>query len=214
MDDSLYNPAIEKYGTDSYSWQYNTFGVQLDSRGSVMWNFEIKGLYKASYKFSFRPLYYVPVELWLAYVRPDALVFGDQGEQRYKLGTNYGALIEEVFDAWFGTTYTFELFKFNSEFTHDWSQAHVSLIDFYYQFPQKNFFATSKDYKFEADTMVYYEDPYWTFDILDFMSVTTPNIKSHALLQKYYGDNRVLQGQSLLGKTDQTYIPYSNFLNN
>jgi hypothetical protein len=66
-----------------------------------------------------------------------------------------------------------------------------------------DFFAKPDDYFFDPDTLVYYEDPYWNFDILDFIGVTTPNIKSHALLQEYYGDNRVLQGESLLGKSQE-----------
>jgi hypothetical protein len=76
----LYNPVIEKYGTESWSWQYYTFGLQFESIASTLLDLEIPGFYKAQFKINARPFYFVPFELWTAFVRPDALVLGDQGE--------------------------------------------------------------------------------------------------------------------------------------
>ena len=79
LDDTLWNPDVEKYGTETWTWEYNTIGIQFDSRATAVFNAEIAGIYKFQAKILMRPIYLVPFELWLAHVRPDNLIFGDEG---------------------------------------------------------------------------------------------------------------------------------------
>jgi hypothetical protein len=41
-------------------------------------------------------------------------------------------------DAWLGTTYTLELLKLTWDFKHHYSSAHVSLLEFFMDWPKLN----------------------------------------------------------------------------
>jgi hypothetical protein len=60
---------------------------------------------------SLHPFDIVPYEQWLAFVRPDALIFGDYSQWAFTQDPDYLQLLREGFDVWMGGTYSVEFLK-------------------------------------------------------------------------------------------------------
>jgi hypothetical protein len=75
-------------------------------------------------------------------------------------------------DAWLGTTYTLELLKLTWDFKHHYSSAHVSLLEFFMDWPKLNpsKLIPGDKFTFKESEAVYYEDDYWRFDLVQVLS--------------------------------------------
>jgi hypothetical protein len=75
-------------------------------------------------------------------------------------------------DAWLGTTYTLELLKLTWDLKHHCSTAHVSLLEFFMDWPKLNpsKLIPGDKFTFKESEAVYYEDKYWRFDLVQLIS--------------------------------------------
>jgi hypothetical protein len=140
LDKSLWNPEIEDLGGNTWSWQYNTVGLQVESRASGIIFLEILSLYRIQVKVNMRPFYMVPIESWIAFVRPDTMIFGNENEQTLDFtNIDYLKLLEKGEDLWVGFTYTIELLKFTMDFSHNFAGTRKSILGFILDLPNLNF---------------------------------------------------------------------------
>lgn len=113
-----------------------------------------------------QPLYLVPYEQWVAYVRPDNLIFGNKGENPLNITkiSTYESLLTQGLDVWMGATYTLQLFRMSVDFTHNSVIGKKSILDTLLMWPNINwadFFMKSTDFVIDADREVHYEDAHW-----------------------------------------------------
>ena len=113
-----------------------------------------------------QPLYIVPYEQWIAYVRPDNLLFGNKGENPLNISkiSAYESLLTEGLDVWMGATYTLQLFRMSVDFTHNQVIGKKSILDNILMWPNinlANILPQSTDFVFDTDREVHYEDAHW-----------------------------------------------------
>lgn len=77
---------------------------------------------------NFHPFHIVPYEQWLAFVRPDALTFGNDNEWAFIDIKDVKQILEEGLDVYVGGTYSVELLKVNLEYTQNGKYLRKSLI--------------------------------------------------------------------------------------
>ena len=74
-----------------------------------MIDLEILAFLRFRSRVNFLPLKFVPYEQWLAFVRPDTLILGRDGNQKFKpFDLDYKSILEEGLDLWLGATYSIE----------------------------------------------------------------------------------------------------------
>ena len=151
-----------------------------------------------------RPFRIVPYEHWLAYVRPDNLLFGNKAEQ-VTLDLDYSKLLEAGMDAWMGGTYSLELLKGNLEVTYNGLFGHHSFLT-------KGFNSVrNPDLYFDEERAVSYEDAYLSFDVLDLWEFLSffglVNSRALSFARAYVGPHKQLWGESFRGGLHATFDP-------
>ena len=100
-------------------------------------------------------------------------------------------------DAWLGTTYSLELMKFTWDFKHHYSSAHVSILEFFMNWPNLDpaMLLPGDKFIFDETEAVLYEDEYWRFDLLSVLSLFLgSSLKDHPLIKEFYGPHKIIQG--------------------
>lgn len=101
--------------------------------------------------------------------------------------------------------------KLSWDFSHHYASGRVSIVDIFADWPKISLdkVLPSDKFSFKQEDATHYEDPYWRFDLVSFLSLLLgPSLLEHPLISEYYGEHKILKGESLLGKLpSETYKP-------
>ena len=103
----------------------------MDYRAFAQVDLELLEQVRLSLTLNLRPVYFVPYEHWLTFVRPDNLILGNKAEQ-VTLDIDYPELLRAGMDAWMGGTYTLEFLKGTMEVSYNFASGRKSLIPYFH----------------------------------------------------------------------------------
>jgi hypothetical protein len=162
----------------------------------------------------------VPYEQWVAFVRPDALLFGDINEWVFSPSKNEAELspvddeslaeiLLEGFDIWVGGTYSIELLKGNLEYTQNSKYLRRSLTSPFLK--GDSLFFRKDEFAYDNRAAVSYEDRWAQVDLQRILAWVfggweSPSIEP-TLLRSLYGKQRPWWGQSMLAKPTTFKVP-------
>ena len=164
---------------------------------------------RLSVTFNLRPLYFVPYEHWLAFVRPDNLLLGNKGEQ-ITLDIDYSELLRAGMDAWMGGTYSLEFLKGTIEVTYNLASGRKSLIPYILGGYREEDYLKDIELEFSDERAISYEDAFKKFDLIDlwhalnFFGVV--NARALPMARAYIGEHRELWGEGFKS-SETTFSP-------
>lgn len=205
----LYNKAVADMGSTGWSWQYQTFGYEVDARAFAQVELEVLEQVRLSVTLNLRPLYFVPYEHWFAFVRPDNLLLGNKAEQM-ALDIDYPALLKAGMDAWMGGTYSLEFLKGTLEVGYNFASGRKSLIPYIMGGFREDHYLKDIELGFSDERAVSYEDAFIRFDVIDLWHTLSMfgvvNARALPMARAYLGANRELWGEGFKS-AESTFTP-------